>query len=306
LCVSAWSTVVFFRLRDNPRSITQAALYGLLAITGAFTVAFTLFVPAAHAIWAFQRETRRLFAICCASIAVSGLALIPWYQYVREGWKVGIEVQRLGSVINWQSISVILHELTGMGYAGTIFMLVVAGWGASRVAHLKGFWISYILLPAIFVIAGDFAFHYFLAVRQMIFVLAPLALLFAAATESMGHWGKVLAVVFLGAALYEDVKWVSKPREDWQAAASAAADQSACLRFAPPDAEVLYGFFRPDLAEKQCTPDQLAHASAIALVTNPYDPDQVLQAVNELTSRGLTKISEKNFHGPEVDTYGRQ
>jgi uncharacterized membrane protein len=310
LCLSAWSTVLFFSLLDSPRSSVHALLYGVLAITGAFTVAFTLFVPAAHAIWAVRNENRRLLAICGGSIAAAGLALLPWYRYVREGWDVGIAVQRLGSVINWQSVSVILHELTGMGYGGTLFMLAVAGWGASRVVRLRGFWISYVLLPAVFVLMGDFAFHYFLAVRQMIFVLAPLALLFIAGTESLGRFGNVLAMMFLGVALYEDVNWVSKPREDWQAAASVAADQqrqSACVKFVPVDAEMLYAFFRPELVERKCTPDEFARADSVTLAINPYGPpEQARQVADELTARGLTKKSAQNFHGPEVDLYARR
>ncbi|MGH9593004.1 MAG: hypothetical protein ACRD5L_07920, partial [Bryobacteraceae bacterium] len=309
LCLSVWSTVLFFSLRDHPRSLIRALVYGALAVTGAFTVAFTLFVPAAHAIWAARSESRRLLAICGGSMAAAGLALIPWYRYVREGWDVGIAVQHLGSVINWQSVSVILHELTGMGYGGTIFMLVVAGWGASRMARFRGFWIAYVLLPAIFVGLGDFVFHYFLAVRQMIFILAPLALLFIAGAERMGRFGNVLAVVFLGVALYEDVKWVTKPREDWQAAASVAADQQRqgdCVKFVPVDAEMLYVFFRPELGEKKCTPDQFTRADEVVLAINPYDAGQQLrQVANELAARGLTKKSGRNFHGPEVDTYAR-
>jgi mannosyltransferase len=278
LCISAWSTVIFLSLRDHPRSWVRGLLYGLLTVTGAFTVAFTLFVPAAHAIWSTRHESRRLLAICAASIAAAGLALIPWYAYVREGWNTGIAVQRLGSVINWGSVSVILHELTGMGYGGTVFLLAVAGWGASRVTHLRGFWISYVLLPALFVLLGDIAFRYFLAVRQMIFILAPLALLFVAGAEAVGRWGKLLVLAFLVAAIYEDVKWVSKPREDWHAAATVAAEQirdGACLRFVPVDAEMLYVFFRHELAERKCTPDQFAKADSVALVINPYNSGEV-------------------------------
>jgi uncharacterized membrane protein len=309
LCLSAWSTVVFFSLRDHPRSSLRALLYGALAITGAFSVAFTLFVPAAHAIWAARNESRRLLAICVGSVAAAGLALIPWYRYVREGWDVGIAVQRLGSVIDWHSVSVIFHELTGMGYGGTLFMLVIAGWGASRMARLRGFWIAYVLLPAVFVVAGDFVFHYFLAVRQMIFLLAPLALLFIAGTESLGRFGNLLTVVFLGVSLYADVNWIAKPREDWQAAAAVAADpasQGACVKFIPVDAEMLYVFFRPELVAKKCTPDRFAGSDAVVLAINPYGPsEQVRQAVGELTARGLTKKSARNFNGPEVQFFGR-
>jgi hypothetical protein len=309
LCLSAWSTVIFFNLRDNPRSPLQTLLYGILTITGAFTIVFTLFVPAVHAIWALRRESRRLLAICIISIAAGALALVPWYAYVRQGWNGVIGSLKLGSVFNWQSASVILHELTGMGYAGTLLLLAVAGWGAFRLARLRNFWIGYALLPIIFVMLGDFAFHFFVAVRQMIYVLAPLTLLFAAGTESMGRWGKLVAVAFLAFAIYEDVKWVSKPREDWQAAAAVAADQQqqvTCLQFVPSDSELLYGFFRPELLKSKCTEDQFARADSVALVINPYSPDQARQAANDLTSRGLTETSEQNFHGPAVATYQRR
>src|SRR5579862_2105840 len=120
LCFSAWSTVVFLSLRDNPRSLRLTILYALLTLLGTFTIAFTLFVPVTHLLWTGLRETRRLLAVCVASIAISGSALAAWYLYARQGWNENAAVWRLGSFVNWHSIPLILHELTGAGYVGTL------------------------------------------------------------------------------------------------------------------------------------------------------------------------------------------
>jgi hypothetical protein len=79
---------------------------------------------------------------------------------------------------------------------------------------------AYILFPAALVIAGDLAFGYFPAIRQLIFVLTPLVLLFIAGAEVLGPKGGLLAGAFLATCLYADVNWFLKPREDWQAAAA--------------------------------------------------------------------------------------
>ena len=87
----------------------------------------------------------------------------------------------------------------------------------------KIFWILCMAIPLILVPAADSYFGYFLAARQMIFALVPISILIAACVEVRG-WGWVLPVALLGATVYEDVHWIRRPGEGWQAAATQLND----------------------------------------------------------------------------------
>jgi len=308
LCLSVWSTVTFLHLLENPRSWVLASLYGVLAVVGIYVFAYALFVPTAHFLWLLASpkrwsENKRVMAVCGASIALAVLAIVPWYLYVRQDWKTYTAALRLGSFLDGRPIAVIAHELTGAGYVGNALIVVGAMLGIKRVGSVRGFWIAYILFPVVLVIAGDLAFGYFLAIRQMIFVLPPLLLMFAAGTEPLGWKGCLLLAAFLAASLYADVGWFRRPREDWQAAAAAAvAQKNACISFVPPDAERLYLFFRPELRARECTTE----TDSVTLAVSPYDPERAYESTRRgLNVRGLTLKSRQGFTGPRVEVYAK-
>jgi hypothetical protein len=153
---------------------------------------------------------------------------------------------------------------------------------------------------------ADIVFSYFFAVRQVIFILAPLALLFAVGAESLGKAGKGLLVVFLAAALYEDFNWMTRPRENWQAAASVvsrAIEDGGCVVFVPNDAFRLYTYFEPELLSRQCGTDE---SGQVILAISHYGSDTEYDTARQaLTARGYVKESETAFDGPRVELYHR-
>jgi hypothetical protein len=212
----------------------------------------------------------------------------------------------------WGAIGVVLHEITGAGYFGTL-LLLGGVWGAFRSAGILGFqwppegrafYALWAVTPLALAPLADVAFNHFFAIRQVIFVLPPLLLLFALGAESLGKAGKALFVVFIAAALYEDVSWMTKPREDWQAAASAASSAvagGACVVFVPSDAFRMFEYFDPQLKRRQCTPGE---GGRVILAISPYGPEATYLAAREnLIARGYVKESEKTFHGPRVELY---
>jgi hypothetical protein len=308
LCLSVWSTVIFLHLLENPHSWVLASLYGVLAVIGIYVFAYALFVPAAHFLWLLASPrrwsaNRRVMVVCSASIALAVLAILPWYLYVRQDWKTYTAALRLGPFLNGRPVAVIAHELTGAGYVGNALIVLGAILGIRRVDSLRGFWIGYILFPVVLAIGGDVAFGYFLAIRQLIFVLPPLILLFAAGAEPLGWKGCLLVAAFLTASIYSDVSWFRRPREDWQAAAAAAvAQKNACISFVPQDAAKLYLFFRPELHERECATE----TDAVTLAVSPYDPDRAYESARQgLNARGLTLKSKQEFTGPRVELYAK-
>lgn len=304
LCLSIWTTVIIVR----PWSRWLAVAYVAIVVASGLTLAYALFVPAGHFLWQLtvRGERRKLFLIALAGSLAAGI-LGPWYLYFREDWARELAAERIAGW-DWRSGLVFLREITGAGYAGTLLAAVGVGWGVRR-AGSQSMWIWWGLTPLLLVPFANLAFGYFFAVRQMIYALAPLALLFVLGTESARR-GAVLLFALLAAFFYEDVRWVVKPREDWTAAAQAAASalqaaaarNDACIFFVPGDAEVYYGYSHPGLLADKCA--QPTANGSVVLAVSPYDPDgRYQEARDALVASGHAQRSEAGFNGPRVELW---
>ncbi len=181
LALSIWSTVAFFRLLDEPRSLWRAALYALSVVAGIYVLPFTLFVAVAHLAW-LRRE---MWLPVGLAIEIAGLAFVPWYLHAVVNWRADPVVARAHATVTWRVVPMILHELTGAGYVGAA--LVVTGVIAAFALGFanRWFWLLYLLVPVVAALAADAVFGYFPAIRQIIFVLTPLALLFTVGVEAL-------------------------------------------------------------------------------------------------------------------------
>jgi hypothetical protein len=103
----------------------------------------------------------------------------------------------------------------GTGYIGaglTVLAVIIAlGW-SSLPAQQKFFWAIYAAIPLVLVPAADSYFGYFLAARQLIFVLVPISILIAACMP-VHRWSRWVTVALLIAMVYEDVRWIRRPGE---------------------------------------------------------------------------------------------
>jgi hypothetical protein len=296
LCLSVWSTVVVLKLAERPRWRAGAAAYALLTLAAGYTLAYALFVPAAHLAWLTLARNRAAALPVAASLAAAGAALAPWYLHFRADWQA---ITATNAPWDWGAIGVFLKELTGAGYWGTALVACGACFGAKRTGW-RSPWLWWAVVPVPLVWIANAVFNYFFAVRQMIYILAPLALLFAAGVESLRGKGRALLALFLVASLYEDVNWFRKPREDWEAAAWAIPEQG-CVMFVPADAQLLYTFFRPELAARKCA---AADPAPVVLAASPYDPGGEREAARRaLAGRGLVRASAQTFQGPEVQVW---
>jgi hypothetical protein len=316
LCFSVWTTVCFFLLLDKA-TVLRTIAYGLCILGGLYSQPYTFFVPVAHLIWVVSSRRKlgwKFVGLAAGIVVLSALLFLPWYLYARAVWHE--TAASYHSHIDLKSGLMILHELTGAGYIGTVVVAAAALVGIARGlvnAEQRLFWSLYLLVPVAGAIAGDVFFGYFLAIRQILFIVAPLALLSVLGVESRPRTGSLLTERFAGLLLLAtlvggDIAFLRRPRENWAAAArllSGASDRGACLIFVPDDAS-LYEFFEPRLGALRCTADQLQHAPEVDVAINPYDAGQTQAAVDRLSGAGFTRTSVRNRQKPEIWVYQRQ
>ncbi len=299
LALSIWSTVAFFGLLDQPRSLTRAALYTMSVAAGIYVLPFTLFVAIAHLAWV----RRQMLLPVGLAIVIAGLAFVPWYLHAVVNWRADPVVAGAHETVTWRVVPMILHELIGAGYFGAA--LVIAGVAAAFVFGFsdRWFWLSYLLVPVITALLADAAFGYFPAIRQIIFVLAPLALLFAVGVEALfTRWrmaGLAVAAALLITSVAANFNFFRRPREDWSAAAAILASEP-CVMYSPPESGPYYSFFIPELAHRDCA----GSAPRRALAISPYALDNdFADRERQLTDAGYVKRAEFNPATPRVEIY---
>ncbi len=309
LCLSIWSTVLFFLWIDHSKRFRFALFYGLCVVAGLYTQPYTLFVPLAHVMWLCiaapgqQGRNSRLLISTGLVVLLAGAAFLPWYLYGARMWSAMYP----HSAINLRVILLILKELTGTGYIGTAIVLsgifFALRSGFKHRGRERQFWLLYLGVPILGVLVADIVFIYFVAIRQIIVVLAPLALLFAAGVESLNRRaGAILSAALVIATLAGNVSFFRRPRENWRAAAVLLAAEK-CVVYSPADSPRLYAFFIPQLAERVCTP---ANAKRVALAISPYNVNNPFaEAQRQLTESGFIRRTELNPATPRIEVYER-
>lgn len=307
LCLSIWATVAFLRVLERPESVSRAALYALCIIAGLFTFPYMLFVPLAHLGWASRvsLRTRRWQPLLSVGLAlgIAGLVFAPWYLHSAALWRTAVAIGQLKGTIGLRAVPMILRELVAAGYIGSLLVLAGFAYGLKK-RHDWPLWLLYFAVPIICAVAADAWFGYFLAIRQMIFVLAPLALLFTAGVEALPRRSAAIFTAALLIALaVGNISIFRRPREDWRTAASILASEP-CVVYSPPDSRNLYAFFVPDLASRECAP---ANQPRAALAISPYEPkDSVTERQRQLTNSGYTKRADFNPTTPRIEIYMRR
>ncbi len=300
-CWSAFSTVVFLSLVRNP-TLGKAARYAVLVALGLFTQPYSIFIPVAHLIWLLlvKRDWRALW-LSGGAVAAASLAFLPWYFQAHAIWQGAVD-SGVRFFVSARDLLVIPHELMGTGYAGaalTVITIVVALLWSPWNKVEKIFWILCMAVPLLLVPAADSHFGYFLAARQMIFALVPIGILIAACMNVRG-WGWVLPLAILGASLYEDVRWIQKPGEGWQAAA-AELKSASCTIFVPVGSRTMYVFFEPQL--QACDENTLTASGTVALAVSP--DQSASDARRKLENAGFQKVSDARDADPRVELYKR-
>jgi hypothetical protein len=291
---------------DQPRSASRVTLYGLGIAAGLFTFPYTLFVPLAHLAWAavisFKTHGRQPLLTAAVVVGIAGLMFAPWYLHSAASWRTAVEIGQLKGTITLRAIPMIIRELVGAGYIGALLALAGFTYGLTKRRDWP-LWLLYFAGPIICAVAADASFGYFLAIRQMIFVLAPLALLFAAGVEALScRAAAILTSALLITLLIGNINFFRRPREDWRTAAIILANEP-CVVYSPPDSRNLYAFFVQDLARRECTPGKQPW---VALAISPYDSKESITGHRiELTNSGYKRYAQFNPATPWIEIYTR-
>ncbi len=307
LCLSVWATVAFLLVLERPGSVSRAALYALCIIAGLCTFPFTLFVPLAHLAWAglisFRTQRRQPLLTSVLALGVAGLIFAPWYLHSAALWRTAVMIGQLKGTITLRAVPMILRELIAAGYIGSLLVLAGFAYGLTKRRDWP-LWLLYLIVPIGCAVAADVWFGYFLAIRQMIFVLAPLALLFTAGVEALPcRPASMLTTALLIALAVSNISFFRRPREDWRTAAVILANEP-CVVYSPQDSRNLYAFFVPDLANRECAPGQQPR---VALAISPYDSkDSVAERKRQLTESGYAQRAGLNPATPHIEIYERR
>jgi 4-amino-4-deoxy-L-arabinose transferase-like glycosyltransferase len=310
-CWSVFSTVIFLSLIRQPKW-TKAASYAALVAAGLFTQPYSIFVPVAHLTWLLftgsVKEKPRAMVFAGGAVALASLSFLPWYFKAHAAWQGAVN-GGARFLVTGKDLLVIPHELMGTGFIGsavTIIAIVMALAWSSWYREEKIFWSFYAVIPLLLVPAADAYFGYFLAVRQMIFVLVPISVLVIACTEM--RWAWLVPVGLCLAMVYEDVNWIRRPGEGWQAAAVQLVvnqtKEASCTIFASSGARTMYLFFEPHLRE--CDENTLMNIPAVALALNPDQNQSVYAGARQkLNQAGLHKVADLRTTDPRIELYRR-
>jgi len=318
LCLSIWCTVAFFALLGRP-GLTRAAVYALSIAAGLYSQPYSVFVPFAHACWILSArgiaQRRRVLWLGFTAMLIAAIAFLPWVIYASEHWQRTVLAEGDRFIFSWKSPLMILKELVGAGYVGTLLTLTAAAVGlfsAKLDSGQKLFWMLYLAAPVVCAIAADAIFSYFLAIRQMIFVLAPLALLSSLGIDNLRTTGSrfrgLLFAALLAVNVSAGVRFFQRPREDWQPAAqrlSAEVARGACIVFVPSHTASIYAYFQPGLDSHSCDLERAGAVSRIAAAVSQYaTPLEHADAAQRLAP-DFVKIDEQPGE-PRVEVYRRR
>jgi mannosyltransferase len=300
-CWSIFASVIFVSLVRQP-TIGKAAGYAALVAAGLYTQPYTIFVPVAHLLWlVFATPKSRTILLAGSAVALAGLSFIPWFFKIHSAWQ-GTVNSGARFAVSGRDLLVIPHELMGTGYVGaglTVLAVIIAlGW-SSLPTEQKLFWAIYAAIPLVLVPAADAYFGYFLAARQLIFVLVPISILIAACMQV--RWSFLVPAALLIAMIYEDVRWIRRPGEGWQSAA-AQLKEAGCTIFIPSGARTMYAYFEPRLPV--CNENALTPFESIALAVSPDQPaSAVVEAHQKLVQAGFRKVSDLHAADPRIELY---
>lgn len=252
LALSILATLLFLRLSEAPGA-PRAALYALSLAACLYTQPFSAFVAGGHLLWAMLTGRRQVLLLGLPACAAAGLAFLPWFLHARADWQQSIGGSGYAFHGGWGSTPLLLlREITGAGYVGAAILAFAAFFGARRLD--PGVRLLLLATAAVPVAAGllaDYWFGYFLAIRQFLWVVPPLAII-AAAGFGERRWIAAAAAVL---ALYSGVRVITRPRENWPEAARAAASlatRAQCIVFVPPDTHLVYNVFAPGIGQRAC------------------------------------------------------
>lgn len=276
LFFSTLATWLFLR-----RSTT---LYTLALIAAVYTQPYAIFVGVAHLAYERRREAARALGVAVA-------AFLPWYLHTREIWSAGLASTDVHFAISAKTPLMLFREFAGAGYWGSGLLLILCAM-AARHRKFLGSWIGVTVVMAIL---ADAASGYFVAARQILWILPAVAIAAALGMEHRPRFGRPLLAILTAVCVLFSYRYFTAPHDDFEKAANslmAEVRQGACVAVVPPHDRSLYEFFRPEIADANCL------APRVVLVASPYTTPAEKQA-------GVARLRESGYRQESVSTVGR-
>lgn len=302
LFFSTLSTILFIRILKNP-TWRGGALYCVALTAAVYTQPYAIFVAPAHIGWALIGRNFKVAARTAVSVCVSVAAFLPWYLFTRAHWSSGITGAGVHFAFSAKTPLMLFREVAGAGYWGSGLLLILCALALARKAPRAGFLVLLIAIPVALALAADAMFGYFVATRQILWVLPAIALL-AAQGVAWNRWaGLTLSALLAAFCVWQSFRYFTAPRENWKVAADALeaeVKKGACVVVVPAEQAYSYQFFRPELAETRCPAPQTVVAFT------PYATDTQRQAaVSALTAQGYRRQSGYAAGKSEIALFSR-
>ncbi len=250
LFFSTLATVLFMRLMKS-EGFGIACLYYVTLACAVYSQPYAIFIAPAHILYALITGNRRTQLLTTAAAIAALASFLPWYFYAKAIWMAGIAGGEVRFVATAKTPLMLFREIAGAGYWGSGLLLILWVIAARRSVFL---WLC-IGIPVILALTADALFGYFVATRQILWVLPAVAILAASALERQPRIAIPVAAIFAAFCLFQSYRNFTSPREDWQLAAdtiSTEVARGACLMVVPPEQQYSYAFFRPELAKHPC------------------------------------------------------
>jgi hypothetical protein len=286
-CVLA--TFFAVRLLSSPL-LSIAGMYGISVVGGIYSAPYVIFLATGYAggLAAVRRNARTaIYAVFATALAA--MSFVPWWIFARPHWTESLaDDQNVVFRVSPKFPLLLLKEISGGGYICSVAFLavVVIGCTSKRLSRpVRTVLLSGIVAGLLLAITADAVFGYFFAIRQVLFILAPLTVLAAEGFSVLLDTRRYLAsaivgLALIGGAVVKDFTYFSDTSENWQAAVlgiNQAVSRGACIEFVPPRDALPYEFFDPSLRDHRCS----AGESLIAIPVSRYTTAERIRSARE-------------------------
>lgn len=297
LLFSVVATYLYLRLARSPTP-ARTVPYSLVLTLAVYTQPYSISLGLSHLIHSLICKGRSTALFCGSAVALASIAFLPWFWWAHAAWQASNATSGFQFSFSIKTPLMLFREFAGAGYFGSAMLLLLCFAGLKEGRMDNGgrlLLILWITTPPVIALSGDAAFGYFIAARQIIWVLPAVAILAAAGIECYPQARLAFAALLALICIRQSIVFYSSPSENWELAAKVLVQQvreGACLAVAPAEEAPLYEFFQQDLRTGPCT------SRSIVLAITPAATDaQGRNALASLIAAGHKVAS--------VETVGR-
>jgi hypothetical protein len=313
LLFSALGTLCVLSIAIRPTPL-KGFIYAAIIALGLYSAPYTAFLQTGYVLsLGLARRSFKAVLPAVGGLIGGALTFLPWYLWSSRYWSESLARANDGGFSLTPKFPLLLiREISGGGYYCSIplILLALAGCRSARISRTaKSILISGIAAGVLFAVLADARFGYFFATRQILFILAPVAILAAEGFRFLlerRQWtaAAVLGISLATGSLIKDFRYLTDKSEDWAAGADAlrsAARTGACIQFADDQSANLFRFFDPAISTNVCG---ASRNPRIVAPTNRYTrPDQAAETVRQLRAAGFRKVASSTVSGNEISIY---